>query len=104
MEFVINIQPLGWALLIGGSLLFGVIAQFVGRTGTGWEWLVDSIGAFIGALVASEFVVAWSTFEPVWEGVALVPALLGGLVVGLVVDVVTRYMTGGSPFHRPMAA
>ena len=105
MEFVTDLQFPGWALLIGGSLVFGVIAQFVGQTGTGWEWLVDAIGAFVGALVASELVIAWQAFGPVWEGLALVPALIGGLVVGIVVDVATRYVTGGSPFpHHPMSA
>ncbi len=104
MEFVTDIQLAGWILLIGGSLVFGVIAQFVGRTGTGWEWLIDAIGAFIGAVVASELVIAFQTVGPMWEGLALVPALIGGLTVGILVDVATRYVTHGSPFGRPMAA
>jgi hypothetical protein len=35
---------------------------------------------------------------------AIVPALVGGLVVGLIVEVSTRYMTGGRYIHHPMAA
>jgi hypothetical protein len=54
--------------------------------------------------VASEFIVAWRTFEPVWDGLALVPALLGGLVVGIIVEVATRRLTGGTYSGRPMAA
>jgi hypothetical protein len=55
-------------------------------------------------VIASEFIISLRTFEPVWDGLALVPALIGGLVVGLVVEVATRYMTGGRYIaSRPMA-
>ena len=43
---------------------------------------MDSVAAAIGALVASEFIVAWQALGPVVDGLALVPALAGGLVVG----------------------
>ena len=49
MEFAITLGIGGWALLIVGALVFGVVAQFVGETRTGYEWLVDAIGAGIGA-------------------------------------------------------
>jgi hypothetical protein len=42
--------------------------------------------------------------SPVWDGVALFPALMGGLVVGLVVEVGTRYLTGGTYSGRPVSA
>ena len=60
--------------------------------------------AGIGALIASEFIVGWRTFDPAWDGLAIVPALIGGLVLGLIVDVVTRYLTGGTYAGRPTAA
>jgi uncharacterized membrane protein YeaQ/YmgE (transglycosylase-associated protein family) len=91
-------------LLIAGALVFGVVAQFLGETRTGFEWLVDAIGFGIGALVASEFIVAWQTFEPVWDGLAIVPALIGGLVLGIVVEIATRYLTGGTYAGHPTAA
>jgi uncharacterized membrane protein YeaQ/YmgE (transglycosylase-associated protein family) len=94
----------GWILLIVGALVFGVVAQFVGEAETGYEWLVDAIAFAVGAVVASEFVTAWRTVDPVWDGLALIPALLGGLAVGLVVEVVTRYITGGRYAGRPMSA
>jgi len=96
VEFSITLGIGGWALLIVASLLFGVVAQMIGDVETGFEWLVDGVAFFIGALVASEFVVAWSTIEPVWDGLALLPALIGGLVVGLVVEFATRRVTGGT--------
>lgn len=104
MEFAISIGLGGWMVLIVGALVFGAVAQFVGEARTGFEWLGDAIAAGIGALVASEFIVAWQTFQPVWDGLALVPALIGGVVLGLVVEVTTRYMTGGTYSGRPMSA
>ena len=104
MEFTIALGVGGAALLIVGAVLFGVIAQFIGETRTGFEWLVDAIAFGIGALVASEFIVALQTAGPVWDGLALMPALIGGLVVGLVVEVATRYLTGGHYTHGAMSA
>lgn len=104
MEFALALGLGGWALLIVGALVLGVAAQFVGDARTGAEWFVVAIAAGIGAVVASEFITAWRTFEPVWDGLALVPALAGGLVFGLVVEVATRYLTGGTYTGRPMAA
>jgi uncharacterized membrane protein YeaQ/YmgE (transglycosylase-associated protein family) len=104
MEFAIALGFGGWIVLIVGALAFGVVAQLVGETRTGFEWIVDAIAAGIGALAASEFIVAWRTFEPTWDGLALLPALLGGIVVGVVVEVATRYMTGGTYTGRPISA
>ncbi len=104
MEFAIALGFAGWILLIVGSLVFGGIAQLVGETRTGFEWFGDAIGFGIGAIVASEFIVALQTVQPIWDGLALAPALIGGLVLGVVVEVATRYLTGGTYSGRPMAA
>lgn len=103
MEIAFALGLGGWILLIVGALVFGVVAQFVGETETGFEWLVDAIAAAIGGLVASEFVIGWRAIDPVFDGLALIPALLGGIVVGLVVEVVTRYITGGRYTGRAVA-
>jgi len=102
MELAISLGLLGWIAVIVGALIFGVVAQLIGETRTGYEWLVDAIGAGIGAIVASEFIVAWQSWGPMFDGLAIVPALIGGLVVGLVVELVTRYLTGGT--YAPVAA
>ena len=104
MEIAIALGLFGWAVLIVGALVFGGVAQFVGETRTGFEWLVDAIAAGFGALVASEFIVSWRTFGPEADGLALVPALIGGLVLGIVVEVATRYLTGGTYAGRPISA
>ena len=102
MEFSIELGIAGGVAIIIGALVFGIAAQLIGETRTGFEWLVDSIAVGVGALVASEFLVAWRTFEPVWDGLAVVPALIGGLVVGVAVEVLTRFTTGGT-YTRPMS-
>jgi len=105
MELAINLGIGGWLVLLAGALLFGVVAQFIGEARTGFEWLADAIAAALGAVIASEFIISAQTFEPVWDGLAIVPALIGGLVLGLIVEVITRYMTGGRyTTTRPMAA
>ena len=104
MELSIALGIGGLIVLVGASLLFGVIAQLIGETRTGFEWLVDGVAFAIGALVASEFILAWQATGPVFDGLALVPALIGGLVVGIVVEVVTRYVTGGRYTHGAMSA
>jgi hypothetical protein len=103
MEFSIALGVGGWLVLLAGALLFGVVAQFVGETRTGFEWLADGIAAAIGAVVASEFIISTRTFEPVWDGLAIVPALIGGLALGIVVELVTRFLTGGRYTTHPIA-
>ena len=104
MDLSIGLGYGGWLVIIAGALIFGVICQFVGETRTGFEWLVDAVAGGAGAIVASEFIVGWRAFEPVVDGVALVPALIGGLVVGVVVEVATRYLTGGTYSTGPASA
>jgi len=104
MELSIALGLAGWLVLIVGSALFGIAAQLVGDARYSYEWVVDGLAAFIGAIVASEFIVAWQTFEPVYMGLALVPALIGGLVVGVIVAVATRYVGGHMVGHSPAAA
>ena len=96
MDLGISIGIGGWIVLVAGALVVGVVAQLIGDTETNYEWVVTAIAAFLGALVASELVVVWRGFEPVYDGLALVPAVAGGLAVGIVADLVTRFGTGGS--------
>jgi hypothetical protein len=87
---------LGWALLIGGSMLVGVAIQLDRPVpGAPYRWLLTSAGALVGAFLASEWLFA--TTQPVLGGVALWPALLGGLVVAILVDVPTVLLVEGSP-------
>jgi uncharacterized membrane protein YeaQ/YmgE (transglycosylase-associated protein family) len=103
MELAISLGLGGWLVVLIGAVLFGVVAQYIGEARTGFEWLVDGVAAALGAIVASEFIVSARTFEPVWDGLAIWPAIVGGLVLGAIVEVATRYLTGGRYTTRPMA-
>jgi uncharacterized membrane protein YeaQ/YmgE (transglycosylase-associated protein family) len=103
MEFAVDFTLLGWVAVLAAAVVFGVIAQLVGQARLGVEWLADAVAFAIGAVIASEFIVAWQTIEPVWEGIALLPALVGGLVLGVIVELVTRRVTGGTYTGTPVA-
>jgi uncharacterized membrane protein YeaQ/YmgE (transglycosylase-associated protein family) len=103
MELAISLGFGGWLALFAGAMLFGVIAQFFGETRTGYEWLVDGVAAALGAVIASEFIISLQAFAPVWDGLAIVPAVIGGLALGIVVELATRYLTGGRYTTRQRA-
>ena len=104
MDLAISLGLGGWIALIVGALVFGAIVQLTTDAPTGFEWIIVAIAAGIGALFASEIVVAWRTVEPVWDGLALLPAVIGGIVVGVVVELVSRFLTGGRPAGRAVSA
>jgi len=104
VELAITLGLGGWVLLILASLVFGAIAQYIGETRTSWEGAVDALAFGIGALIGSEFIVATQAYGPMWDGLALVPALVGGLLVGLIVELSTRYATHGTYAHHATPA
>jgi hypothetical protein len=95
MEFAFEIGP--WALvgLITGSVAIGVVFQLIGEASFGYEWVLTALGAGVGAFVASEFAVGLRNWQPVFDGLALGPAVIAGLVVGGLVVGATRYVAGG---------
>jgi hypothetical protein len=103
MVFTFDIGLAGFVLLIVGAVAFAFVAPLFGQS-VEFESVVDAVAVFAGAFVASEFVIAWRTFEPVWDGVALVPALAGGLAVGIAADLLMRFVVAGTPSRRPMSA
>lgn len=96
LDFGISIGLLGMIVLGVGALTFAVATQLFGEVRFGAEWAIVAIAAFAGGFVASEWIVEWRAFEPVFDGLALVPALIGGVVTGVVAAVATRYLTHGT--------
>jgi uncharacterized membrane protein YeaQ/YmgE (transglycosylase-associated protein family) len=96
MDFSFDVGIWGWLILIVGAVVLGIIAQLIGDARFGYEWVVSGVGAFVGAFVASEFIIDWRSYQPVFDNLALIPALMGGVVVGIVVAVATRFLTGGT--------
>jgi len=97
----IGMDWIGLLLLVGGALVLGVIAQFIGETRTGYEWLIAGIAAVVGGWLGSESFGTLSTWGPAVESLYVLPALIGGVVLGGVVDAVARTMTGGSYVAHP---
>jgi hypothetical protein len=93
MEFTFALGYLGAGVLILGSIAMGILFYLFGEPQFRYEWVVTAVGAFVGAFVASEFVIAFQGWEPVYDGLALIPALVGGLVVGGAVAGATRLLT-----------
>jgi len=92
----IGMTWLGMAAIAVVALVPGFIGQLFGSVRTRYEWLADGVAAFLGGFIASESLGSVSTWGPEWEGVFVVPALIGAVVVTLVVDAVVRWGTGGS--------
>jgi hypothetical protein len=92
-----------WAVLalIAGGIVIGVALQWIGEVTNGYEWSIASLGAIVGGWVGSESLTAVSDWGPTWEGMVLLPAIIGAIAVGFVVDTVVRYLTGGSLVHHP---
>lgn len=96
MEITYEVGLLGIGALVVGALVIGVVAQAIGEVETGYDWLLTGVAAFVGGFVASEWIVAWQAFGPVWDGLAIGPAIIGGLVLGVIVDAIVRYLNRGS--------
>ena len=93
MEFTFELGYLALVALVLGSIAIGVAFYVLGDPQFNYEWLVTAIAAFIGGFAVSEFVTAFRDYEPVWDGLAVIPALIGGVIVGGVAAGVTRYLT-----------
>jgi len=97
----IGMDWMGLLLLVGGALILGVIAQFIGETRTGYEWLIAAIAVLVGGWLGSEAFGTLSTWGPAVESLYVLPALIGGVVLGGVVDTIVRTTTGGSYVAHP---
>ena len=106
MEYDLGLQGLG--ILVGLSVVFGVIAHLILGRDTWWMWLVGTIGYFLGGLIASEVFFSWATVEflqPQIDGLSFDEALLGGLVVGVPAVVLAWWMNRRSHAqHGPTPA
>jgi hypothetical protein len=102
MEFDLGLTAL--AIMAAMALIFGVVTHFLGRGPNRWEWLISAAGFFVGGILVSELMfpgVTEEELQPVIDGLAFDEALLGGLIVGTLVFIATRFVTHGSPFHAP---
>jgi hypothetical protein len=64
-------------VLVIGALAIGAAAQSLGRARWSYEWTITALAAAIGGFVASEYIGAASAWGPQYDGLAVVPALIG---------------------------
>lgn len=87
---------LGWIALVVGSLIVGAVAQWLmAADELPYRWALSSIATFVAGAASSEILFQGGT--PEWEGVALWPAVIGGLLVGVIVDMLARYLGRRAP-------
>jgi len=106
MQWDLGLQGLG--LLVVMSFGFGAIAQLViGKATTRWLWLITAATYFVAGLFISEVWFGSATeaeLQPNIDGLSFDEVLLIGLVPGILVILVTWYVTRRSRLHRPMSA
>jgi uncharacterized membrane protein YeaQ/YmgE (transglycosylase-associated protein family) len=100
-DWNVGMSGIAVILLIAGALVLGALPLFVGEPKTGYEWLVSAAAVLIGGWLGSEAFGSLSTFGPAFDGLYLVTALIGGIVLGVIADAAMRYATGGSYTHAP---
>jgi len=99
----VGMTPIAAILLVLGALIFGAIAQVIGRVVVGYEWIFTAVAALAGGWIGSEALGALSTWGPVFDDLYVLPAVIGGAILGGVVDVIVRRSTGGAYFEpRPI--
>jgi hypothetical protein len=91
-----------WAalILVLGALAFSMLAQYVGDVAVGYEWSLTALAALIGGWLGSEAFGTLSARGPEWDGLFIWPAIIGGLVLGGIVEMIARWVSGGTFVHR----
>jgi hypothetical protein len=88
-------------LLVGGALIVGIVAHIIGEVTFGYEWAVTGIAALGGGYLGSQAFAGLSTWGPEIEGLFVLPAVIGAIVLGGIVDALVRYATQGTYTHEP---
>ncbi len=108
MQVNFELGGLGLALVIVLSLTFGTIVQLMAwRSSTHWLWLISAVAYLAGALFFSEVIFGTATvddLQPFVDGLAFDEALLGGLVIGVPVALVTWYAGRRTRVGRPTSS
>ena len=95
---------LAFALIIGGALVIGVACHLIGRAREGYEWEIGTVGALYGGLLANGIFTTRVAVAPVFDGLQVIPAVLGGAFLGgLMVFLFRRCGSTIQPMHREQA-
>lgn len=81
----------GLLIMIVGAVVLGFAAQAIGTARTSYDWLITAVAAAVGAFLASEVLgIAPGVLGPEFDGLYLLPALIGAIVLGAIVEYVFR--------------
>ena len=97
----VGMSTLAASLLVIGAIVIGAIAHFVGERRTGFEGPVVAIAALVGGYLGSEAFGTYSTWGYEFEGLFVVPALIGAVVLAVIVDAMVLYLARGSQGGHP---
>ena len=98
----LGVDWIGALLLVGGALAIGIAAQLIGRPGFGYDWIFTSLAALVGGWLGSEAFGTLSTWGPEVGGLYVLPALIGAVLLGGIVDAIGRSMAGGTYVAHPV--
>ena len=99
----VGMSNLAALLLVGFAVVIGIASYFIGEVRAWYEGVITGVAALIGGYIGSEALAGASTWGWEFEGLFIVPALIGALMVGGIVDVIVRNLTGGSYSYEPHA-
>ena len=107
MGWDVGMSTLAAVLLVGGAVIIGIASYFIGEVRAGYEGFTTGVAALVGGYLGSEAFGTLSTWGPEFEGLYILPALIGGIVLGGIVDAVVRVGTKGTYTieqreHRPI--
>ncbi len=88
-----------FAVVVIVALVLGFLAQMLIQPKTSYEWLIAAFGVGVGAWLASEITwTQWFTgltnLGPQFDGLLIIPAVIGGLVIGAIFEGVARVVEG----------
>lgn len=84
-----------FAVVIVAALVLGFVVQMYTKPKAAFEWLIVGVAVGTGAWLASEITwTQWFTgltnLGPQFDGLLIIPAVIGGLVLGAIVEAVAR--------------
>ena len=82
-------------VIVAAGLVIGLGVQYLTKPASQFEWLIVAVTTSIGAYAGSEWLTAnvFSTVGgPEFDGLVIIPAIIVGLVLGLLGDMFTRYV------------
>lgn len=96
----LGVGPWAALLLVLGAMGFAMLLQYVGEVVVRYEWSLTALGALVGGWTGSELLPGSMALGIEWDGMAVLPAIVGGLLVGGIVELAARWGTGGTFVHH----